>query len=201
MLVTRVEEIYEQLVAFYPAYSDTGSVTRIIYSGTGPDHEYSGDDPRQVESIKRALARCYAVDLAAQARLLRARFERQVMLHFYLPDGRVFVPFKLRKRRIKGDAAYGYVNLERIDRFDPGETPGLVLDSGTVLPLCSSVKTARLAYLLAMEIRAELVHPPESFDQDLVNALNVLRTLLGGSSVSTPSPPGQRFRTKFIRTK
>ncbi len=199
VLVTRVEDIHDRLVAFYPAYSDTGSITRIIYRGE-PEQECYGDDPRQVESIKRALARCYAVDLSAQASLLRSRFGRQLILHFYLPDSRVFVPFKLRKRRIKGDAAYGYVDLDRIDRFDPGDPPNLVLKSGTVVPLCSNIKTARLAYLLAMEIRAELIHPPDNFDHDLVNALSVLRALLGGSLLASP-PPGRRFRPKFIRTK
>lgn len=198
-MVTRVEDIHDRLVAFYPAYGDIGSITRFVYLRE-PDQECYDDDPRQVESIKRALARCYAVDLSAQARLLRSRFDRQLMLHFYLPDGRVFVPFKLRKRRIKGDAAYGYVDLDRIDRFDPGDPPGLALKSGTVMPLYSNIKTARLAYLLAMEIRAELIHPPDNFDQDLVNVLSVLRTLLGAPSPAS-SLPVRRFRPQFIRTK
>lgn len=44
------------------------------------------------------------------------------MLHFYLTDGRVFVPFKLRESRISGDACYGYIELDQVARLIPGKT-------------------------------------------------------------------------------
>ena len=73
VIITRIEEIHEQLVAFYPVYGDQGSETRLLYAVNEPDAEAEGCDRRQVENVKRALARCYAVDLKAQAKLLRER--------------------------------------------------------------------------------------------------------------------------------
>lgn len=93
----KIEEIHGQLITFYPVYTDEGNMTRLIFNVDGQKLVSSSTDPRQVESVKRALARCYAVDLQAQACILREKYHRRILLHFYLPDGRVFVPFKLRK--------------------------------------------------------------------------------------------------------
>jgi len=58
---TRTEEIHDRLAAFYPVYTDKGSVTRIVYVDTQTETECSGYDLRQVESDP-CLARCDAVD-------------------------------------------------------------------------------------------------------------------------------------------
>lgn len=178
MTVIKVEEIHTQLIGFYPVYSERGSQTRLICAGAKIHDQSDAYDHRQVESVKRALARCYAVDLQAQAQLLRTRYDRQIMLHFFLPDGRVFVPFKLRKRRVRGDAAYGYLALDGIDRLVAGDPPQLTLHQGNQLPLCSSIGTARQAYYFGLEIQADFLSPPPDDDRDLLNALKVLRGLL-----------------------
>lgn len=113
----RVEHVHNQLAAFYPEYTAQGNMTRLIYQYSEAEKTSSVIDPRQVESVKRALARFYAVDLRAQADILRRTYNHRIILHFYLPDGRVFMPFKLRERRISGDACYGFVDIAHIARL------------------------------------------------------------------------------------
>jgi hypothetical protein len=198
----KVEEIHGQLMAFYPVYTAEGNMTRLIFNTDGQKLISSSTDPRQVESVKRALARCYAVDLSAQADLLRDKYHRRKLLHFYLTDGRVFVPFKLRESRISGDACYGYIDLDQVARLVPGREPHVKLKSGDRLTLFSNITTARLAYFMGLEILSDCVDPHEDADQDLVNALAVLRKVFAGD----PQPgrePGRRFHpsgTPDVRT-
>lgn len=197
--LTRVEEIHDQLIAFYPAYTDQGSMTRMIYGGSDTEREAAGFEPRQVESVRRALARCYAVDLRAQARLLRSRYARKLPLHFYLPDGRVFTPFKLRPPRICGDAAYGYVDLGRIERLVPGKQTELQLTSGTRLPVYSTIRTARLSYLFALEVKLDLMCLPEDYRPDKARAVNALQGLSAGQPAEARKP--RRYWIKYSRPK
>jgi len=195
-MATRLEEIHKQLIAFYPVYTFEGSLTRIIYNET----EQSScclTDHRQVETVKRVLARCYAVDLPAQARLLRDKYQRRIILHFYLPDGRVFVPFKLRESRIKGDACYGYVDIDQVARLLPGDKPQLLLKTGESLTLHSNISTARLAYFMALELLADYGHRETDSSLDLVNALAVLQGVLAGRTPACRQAP-RRFRVKFL---
>ncbi len=190
VIITRIEEIHEQLVAFYPVYGDQGSETRLLYAGNESDTESEGCDQRQVENVKRALARCYAVDLQAQAKLLRERYYRKFIMHFYLPHGRVFVPFKMRKLRVRGDATYGYVALDKIERLLPGAEPSIQLRSGSHLPLYSNIQTARQAHLLATEIAGDLAPAPVDSTHDLINALSILRELfIAPPPSASPRPP------------
>lgn len=173
-------------------------MTRMIYGTGDAKQETVGFEPRQVESVRRALARCYAVDLRAQARLLRSRYARKVPLHFYLPDGRVFAAFKLREPLVQGDACYGYVNLERIKRLIPRDPPQLLLDTGTRLPLCSSIRTARLAYLFALEVKLDLMCLPEDYRPDKAQAVNALQGLRADRPVEARKP---RYWLKYSRPK
>jgi len=91
----KIEEIHGQLIAFYPIYTDQGNVTRVIYLSDGQGKYASSIDPRQAESVKRALARCYAVDLQSQACLLREKYHRRILLHFYLTAGGTKHPQRL----------------------------------------------------------------------------------------------------------
>jgi len=196
----KIEEVHGQLAAFYPEYTDQGNVTRVIYMSDGQGKYARTIDPRQVESVKRALARCYAVDLPAQACLLREKYHRRILLHFYLPDGRVFVPFKLRESRISGDACYGYIDIDQVARLVPGNEPYVKLKNGDGLPLYSNITTARLAYFMGLEILSDCVSPHEDADLDLVNALAVLRKVFAGEA-HPEREPSRRFRMKFLPTK
>lgn len=188
-----MEEIHDRLAAFYPAYTDQGSMTRLICADPDPYPEPGSIDQRQVENVKRALARCYAVDLPAQARLLREKYSRRLPLHFYLPDGRVFAPFKLRELRVRGDASYGYVNLDQIERLVPGQPPRVLLRSGTCLPVFSKIETARLSVFFAMEIQADLAPPPDE-GRSLAEAVEILRNLIICPPAVDKPRPGLPFR-------
>ncbi|MEN6463044.1 MAG: hypothetical protein ABFC94_16960 [Syntrophomonas sp.] len=172
----------------------------MIYKLNGTESVASLEDSRQVESVKRALARCYAVDLQAQTHLLRSKYHRRILLHFYLPDGQVFVPFKLRESRISGDACYGYIDIDQVARLVQGSKSHVMLKTGDRLPLYSNITTARLAYFMGLEILADCVNPQEDADLDLVNALAVLRKVFAGEPL--PSQESSRhFRAKFLPSK
>lgn len=188
----KIEDIHSQLIAFYPVYTDEGNMTKIIYNSDGQKLVSSITDPRQVESVKRALARCYALDLQAQACLLREKYHRRILLHFYLNDGRVFVPFKLREGKISGDACYGYIDIDQVARLVPGNAPHVKLMSGERLPLYSNITTARLAYFMGLEILSDYVGSHEDADLDLVNALAVLRKVFAGE-LQPGRKPARRF--------
>lgn len=196
----RIEDIHHQLIAFYPVYTDQGNVTQIIYQEPGAAATPSLIDQRQVESVKRALARCYAVDLPAQCSLLRERYRRRILLHFYLPDGRVFIPFKLRESRVIGDACYGYIELDQVARLVQGDEPYVKLKHGDRLPLFSNITTARLAYFMGLEIMADYAGPRQDEDLDFVTALAVLRRVFAGEA-KLENSPSRRFRVKFLPTK
>jgi hypothetical protein len=70
---------------------------------------------------------------------LREKYHRRILLHFYLTDGRVFVPFKLRASRISGDACYGYIDLDQVARLVPSNDPHVKLKSGDRLPLYCNI--------------------------------------------------------------
>jgi len=200
VISTLVEEIHDQLIAFYPAYTDQGSMTRIIYGSGDTDREAYSFESRQVENVKRSLARCYAVDLRAQAKLLRNRYARKLPLHFYLPDGRVFAAFKLRQPRIGGDASYGYVDLDRIERLIPGSQTEVQLRSGTRLPVFSTIRTARLSYLFALEVKRDLTCLPAGDYPALAQAVNTLQELSAGLQRNDVRKP-RRYWLKYSRPK
>jgi len=148
-----------------------------------------------LESIKRALARHYMLDLQAQADFLRHQYLRNV-LHFYLHDGRVFVPFKFREARVNGDNCYGYVEIDQIAALVPGSPTCVQLKSGGQLPILNRIATARLAYLTGLEIEAHYTRPAQPVDLNVIEALTVLQRFLAGENKpvkeSTPHP-----RVKF----
>ncbi|MEN6326011.1 MAG: hypothetical protein ABFD18_07380 [Syntrophomonas sp.] len=173
----KLEDVYNQVVGLVPLYTDEGNATRII---CWPDDDmFSFTDTRQVEGIKRLLARNYALDLSAQAAQLQKNYHRSPPLPFHLPDGRIFVPFKLRLARIAGDACYGYIELKIIDHIVPGEKNRclLLLTNGQTLPVYSQITTARLALYFGLEIQKANKRKPDP-DQDLMLAFHILRRYL-----------------------
>jgi len=172
-------------------------MTKLIYVDSENIPELICYDRRQVESVKRALARCYAIDLQAQAKILRSSYGRS-LLHFFLPDSRVFVPFKLRENRIKGDARYGYINLNQIARLLPGERPAIILHGGSCLTLYSDIDSARLACFMGLEIQSDCFRHLEDPDNDLVHALAVIRSILNGQFPTIHTSPLRKSSIKFM---
>lgn len=179
----KLEDCCTEVVGLVPVYSDQGDGCRIICRAAD-GNVYSFNDFRSVESAKRILARCYSLDLPAQARLLQRDYHRSPPLPFYLSDGRIFVPFKLRLARITGDASYGFIELDFVSRIIPGSNGRcqLVLSAGETLPVFSHITTARLALYFGMEIKKTLNQPQPDPDQELLQAFHTLRRFLNSGS-------------------
>lgn len=178
-----LEDCCAEVVGLVPEYGDQGDGCRIICRAADGQVK-SFVDYRTVESAKRILARCYALDLAVQARLLQRDYHRSPPLPFYFSDGRIFVPFKLRLARISGDASYGFIELDFVSRIIPGSNGRcqLILSAGEVLPVYSHITTARLALYFGMEIKKTLIQPQPDPDQELLHAFHTLRRFLNSGS-------------------
>ncbi|MEA4924871.1 MAG: hypothetical protein VB084_06105 [Syntrophomonadaceae bacterium] len=100
-----LEKIKEEIIALQPVYTDIGNATRLIL----PEGESL--DSRGMRSVIMALARIYAVDLAAQRDSLELRLNRHGVMPFYLSKERIFVPLKMRKALAPKDMVYGYVDV------------------------------------------------------------------------------------------
>lgn len=174
------EKLCGDVVGLVPSYCDAGDGCLVICRAAGDENIYSFMESRSVESVKRHLARCYALDLGAQALLLRKDYQRSPPLPFYLCDGRIFVPFKLRLPKIAGDPSYGYIELGIIARVLPGESGQclILLSNGLSLPVFSQITTARLALYFGVEIQKNTFCPQPDPDQEILQAFRTLRRYL-----------------------
>jgi len=158
---------------FRPVYSDAGNMTELLYMD-GEKMERSIDQ-RNVLSVRQALARSCSLDLSAQGKELEQKFSRRYLLPFYLPDGRVFVPLKMRKPMIIGDNTYGYVDLAYIKsvRKVSGKTI-LKLNTEIEIPLYSSSAAAYSSINLGkdtLEYMTSCVHDEQ---EKILDALGIL---------------------------
>lgn len=150
----QLEKIKEEIVGLRPVYTDTGNAT-IIYLRRG-----EAVDSRGMRSIMTALARIYAIDLAAQRSQLEMRLHRQAMIPFYLGPERVFVPLKMRRAMAEKDAVYGYVDVRCM---------GEVVDCGR--------RTCRLQLLDGREM--EILSNRSTVEQCRVMGRSLLEMLKG----------------------
>lgn len=176
----KLEAISGRVAGLVPQYGENGDGCLIIcrHEKDGPADSFM--ESRSVETAKRQLARCYALDLAAQALALRRDYQRSAPLPFYLYDGRVFVPFKLRLPRVAGDASYGYLELGWIRRIMPaaGSRCRVICADGGSLPVFSHINTARLAFAFGVEIRQNAYHHLPDPARELRQAFQTLRRYL-----------------------
>jgi len=174
-----IEQIYKEIVAIIPVYTESGNATRILFT----DREKGIGSLilcQHLESIKQKWARMYAVDLKAQARILQSRYHRSAPLPFYAPDGKIFVPFKLRLAKVAGDTIYGYICLEVIAQIKMISRSDclLMLTDGAEFPIYSNAETAKLSYYLGNEIARDYFHGERDDKQEILSALHTLRRFL-----------------------
>jgi len=106
MNMGKVELVRDDVIGLRPVYTEMGNCTELLLK--------NGEiilDRRVIHSVIRVLMASYAVDLKAQRQILKQRTGRKAVLPFYLGDGRVFVPVKMRQAVTEKDAVYGYVDL------------------------------------------------------------------------------------------
>jgi len=182
----KLEDVCGEVAGLVPAYSETGDGCRVICRPASNDENiYSISESRSVETVKRHLARCYALDLAAQARLLQRDYHRSPPLPFYFSDGRIFVPFKLRLARVKRDPSYGYIELGIIAQVVPAESGRcqIIFSNGEALPVFNQIATARLAMYFGLEIQKKAFCSQQEPEQEILQAFRILqRHFLAGKS-------------------
>jgi len=144
------------VIGLIPVYAETGDACRILCAGTdGASHEWT--EKYSTETTRKKLARLYHLDLAAQAAELQKRYHRAPPLPMFLPDGRVFVPLKLRLPRVKKDPAYGYLECRSVAKIETGSggLSQLVLKTGEIILVYMRLSTARAMIYSGLEIRQE----------------------------------------------
>jgi len=173
----KLEEVCSDVVGMVPSYSNAGDGCMLICRAVEDENVYSFMESRSVETVKRQLARCYAIDLSAQSLLLRRDYHRSPPLPFYLYDGRIFIPFKLRIPRIVGDTSYGYIEMEMISRVMPTDDGycRIIFTNGQSLPVFSQISTARLSHYFGVEIQKNAFTPDLNSNREVLQALRTLR--------------------------
>ncbi|NLV20481.1 MAG: hypothetical protein GXY49_00600 [Syntrophomonadaceae bacterium] len=176
----QLEEVCHEIVGLVPVYEQNGDCCR-IYRQVGEDKSLTKfTQPRTVEMTKRQLARCYALDLTAQGILLRREYQRSSPLPFYLYDGRVFIPLKMRMPKVAGDPSYGYLEMSVISRVIPAGNNhcSLILQDGTSLPVYNQINTARLSIYFGIEIKRDIIARRYGQQQEALQALQILHGYL-----------------------
>lgn len=154
--MNKVEALSKEVVGLIPFYTLEGAATMLVLQNSDRS---SIIDSRKITTVKLALAYCFAVDLKAQAKILRKLFQRCPPLPFYLPDKRVFLPFKLVRPLVEGDSCYGYIEMSAIKniRVDEDKNPYIYLKNGDKFELYSRIDTARLMHYFGIEIYDDLL--------------------------------------------
>ncbi|WP_041427370.1 hypothetical protein [Syntrophomonas wolfei] len=134
----KVEQLRDEVIGIRPVYSETGNATDIILKDGRVVRER-----RVLNSVVKALAASYAIDLKAQRRNLREKLGRKGVLPFYLGEGRVFVPLKMRQAVTEGDSVYGYIDMSYMGqpRAGTGRECLIPLANGSELQVLSAQST------------------------------------------------------------
>lgn len=138
MRLVKVEQFRDEVIALKPVYSEIGNTTDILLK--------SGEvvrDRRVLNSVVKVLAASYAVDLKAQRQILQEKLSRKGVLPFYLGNGRVLIPLKMRQAVTENDAVYGYVDMAYMGepQVGVGKECLIKLSNGLQLQVLSSQST------------------------------------------------------------
>ncbi|CFX11836.1 Uncharacterized [Syntrophomonas zehnderi OL-4] len=134
----KVEQLRDEVIGLRPVYCEIGNATELLLK--------DGTiilDKRTLNSVVKALAAAYAVNLKAQRKHLQEKLDRKGILPFYLGDGRVFIPLKMRQAVTANDAVYGYIDLNYMTEPRPqtGKECAIELINGIKLQVLSGQST------------------------------------------------------------
>ena len=172
----QIENVPDQVVLFRPVYSSEGNITEILLNSSVSEVCF---DVRNAHSCRFALARFYAIDLAAQEKAIKRTFHRSVPVPFYLPDGRVFVPLKMRTHSLASDNSYGYVDIGTVKPIREADNQTwLELTTDHRVPLFTSINTARSMLYLGHEIQQTYFPRENSEVSVILDAVKILLSKL-----------------------
>lgn len=162
-MTKQLEQVKDSLVVLRPTYGPWGDSTELW------TREGISVDRRSIRSIKKALARLYAIDLSAQGEQVTALIERQKVLPFYLQPERIFIPLKMRTARCSNDRCCGYVDVNYIENIG-GEkgTTRLLLKDGRILDLFCTPSTAAQTICIGQKLSNSLQPHRAADDEDVI---------------------------------
>jgi len=106
---------------------------------------------------------------------MKIKLGRRFPLPFYLPDKRVFVPFKMRKPKLAGDKTYGYVDLSSIksvSTIDSEVFLNILLDER--IAVFNNPEVIRNIINLGREIEYQINRSPETEPEMVYAAMKIL---------------------------
>lgn len=173
IIYQRIEDLKEKIILFRPSYDHTGNVTELFLCEKERIRKVY--DRRTILYVRQSLARSYNLDLSAQGKELERKFNRKFPLPIYLPDGRVFIPLKMRKPVIIGDNTYGYVDLNFIKsvRKVNGQTL-LKLTTEEEIPIYSSSSSAYNSINLGKDTIQYMTSRTNDEQEMILDALGIL---------------------------
>lgn len=115
------KHIEQQLMAFVPKYIEMLGNSTIIYT-------YSGGKLKIDKSIRtylKSLAKYFMVDLKESKKYYGKLLGMSNMLPIPFDQNNIFIPVKTRVPMCKNDGAFGYINIDYIEKVE--ETKGQVI--------------------------------------------------------------------------
>lgn len=158
-----LEHIKDSIIVLRPTYGPQGDSTELW------TREGMNVDQRSLRSLKKALARLYAVDLSAQGEQVAKLIDRQTVLPFYLQPERVFIPLKMRSAVCSNDRCCGYVDVSFIENIgsEKGKTQ-LLLKDGRTLDLFCTTATAVQTICLGQKLSSILQPQSSPREEELI---------------------------------
>lgn len=109
-----LEEIWPQMVCFYPFYGENGgNYTRILL-----EDGRELVDKRRTTTMLEALAAIFATDLGALRRKYRSILGHNGLVPLPLHRDLVLVPFRVRRVQYKDHGATGYAVLDKVEGME-----------------------------------------------------------------------------------
>lgn len=111
----KLEEIWREILAFYPIYSpDGGNNTLILLEDS---QQYM--DTRKTKTVLKVIARIFAADLTALRQRYRGCLGRKGLVPLPLHRDLILLPMRVRRVQYKDHGATGYAVLDKIVKVGP----------------------------------------------------------------------------------
>jgi len=162
-MLNQLEQVKDSIVVLRPIYGPSGDSTELWTV------EGMTVDRRSIRSLKKALARLYAIDLSAQGKKVAEIINRQTVLPFYLQPERVFIPLKMRNAMYPNDRCCGYVDVSYIETISTEKgTVRLLLKDGRFIELLCTPATAAQTICIGQRLSGCLQPCKAAGEEDVI---------------------------------
>ena len=160
ILVTnpKLEEIWREIVGFYPVYSSDGGNNTLILLHDGQQYT----DKRKTKTVLQAIARIFAADLTALRQRYRGYLGRKGLVPLPLHKDLILLPIRVRRVQYKDHGATGYLVLRQIVRVAPDEAASqngtlsrITLKGGVSIKCMEKPATVRKRLTEGAQVREE----------------------------------------------